>query len=76
MTQYSTVARFEEDIALGIEESWSVVLDFDSPQGAMCDACDARARFLSPDAPWDRFIPGYEFDLYEGSKASAHITVL
>lgn len=73
-TSYSTVAKFAEDADMWPREGWSIVLDF--PTGsARARSFQATARFLMPDAPWGRLKTGCVFELYEGSKLTAIVTV-
>lgn len=73
-TSYATVAKFAEDADMWPKEGWSVVLDF--PTGsAQARSFEATARFLMPDAPWGRLKAGCVFELYEGSKLTATVTV-
>jgi hypothetical protein len=71
---YTTAAKFPEDEATWPKEGWSVVLQFD-PQGVYGSGA-ATARFLSPDGPYERFKPGCEFEMCEGNRVSAKVTVL
>ncbi len=74
---YSTVAKFEEDAAHWPEKGWSVVLEFPAPPDVShAESYKASARFLVPNAPWERLKTGCVFDLYEGFKRTANITVL
>lgn len=74
-TTYATAAKFAEDAEAWPSEGWSVVLDF-SPGAAQVRAFEAKARFLMPGAPWSRLKPGCVFELYEGSRRTATVTVL
>jgi hypothetical protein len=72
---YSTVAKFAEDAEQWPREAWSIVLEF-SPAGTSSDGRRvARARFLSDTAPTERLRSGRTFELYEGSKKTATVTV-
>lgn len=73
-TSYTTVAKFTEDANRWPNEGWSVTLDF--PHGsAQVRSFDATARFLMPNAPWGRLKQGCVFELYEGYKMAATVTV-
>jgi len=72
---YSTLARFSADTEWPNGDTWSVVLEFDTAESQHSEFY-ARARFLSPVAPMDRLGAGESFDLYEGRKVTAHVTVL
>jgi hypothetical protein len=72
---YATVAKFVEDADAWPSKGWSVVLDF-SPGSAQDRSFAATARFLVPNAPWDRLKAGCVFELYEGTKRTATVTVL
>lgn len=73
--RYITVAKFLEDGDEWNKEAWSVVLEF-LPGTALSSTFRATARFLMPDAPWERMIEGCTFEMYEGVKRSAIVTVL
>lgn len=70
---YTTVAKFCEDAEGWPHEGWSVVLEF---AGADERSDKAKARFLMPNAPWERLKRGCVFELYEGSERTAVVTVL
>lgn len=72
--QYITVARFAEDGASWPSNSWSVVLQIRGDVRA--EPCQAEARFLSPDAPEERFRSGARFELLEGNRVTATVDVL
>jgi hypothetical protein len=73
--RYITVAKFPEDGASWPVDAWSVVLEF--PAGtAQQDMFEAKARFLLEDAPWERLSAGREFELYEGRRLAAKVSVL
>jgi hypothetical protein len=74
-TSYATVAKFAEDAETWPSEGWSVVLDF-PPTSAEARSFEAAARFLMPNAPWSRLKTGCVFELYEGNKRTATVTVL
>ena len=73
---YITVAKFAEDADHWPAECWSVVLDFPSPEIAHAPSFEATARFLMPTAPWERLKTGRTFELYEGFKKTATVTVV
>lgn len=68
---YSTVAKFPEDKAWP-SDAWSIVLEI--PVSG--NSSEIFARFLMPNAPWNRLKPGCKFELYEGFKLTAKVTVL
>jgi hypothetical protein len=73
--QYSTVARFDEEIEKWPKEAWSVVANFlGAPDETSC--VEAELRFLSPDAPAYLLDPGSKFELYEGRHLVARGEVL
>lgn len=74
-TSYATVAKFAEDAETWPSVGWSVVLDFPTMR-AQARSFEATARFLMPDAPWSRLKAGCVFELYEGDKPTATVTVL
>ena len=71
--QYATVSRFQEDADSWLQEAWSIVLEFDEPQG---NPSIARARFLVDPAPTERLKPGCAFELYEGKKCVATVEII
>lgn len=74
-SSYATAAKFAEDADTWPSEAWSVVLDF--PLGAaQARSFEATARFLMPNAPSARLRTGCVFELVEGAKLAAIITVL
>lgn len=74
-TTYATVAKFAEDAETWPKEGWSVVLEF-RPVGARSRSFEATARFLVPNAPWERLKPRCVFELYEGFRKTATVRVL
>ena len=74
--RYSTVSRFQEDIAAWLQEAWSIVLEFDDPPVAQGNPSMARARFLAEQAPVDRLQPGRTLELYEGKKKVARVEIV
>lgn len=73
---YSTVAKFSEDAGNWPDSAWSIVLDFPSPEVAHAETFKATARFLVLNAPWERLKSGCVFELYEGARRTATVTVL
>ena len=71
---YVTVAKFSEDADGWPNEGWSVALEF-YPGAAHARTFEATARFLVPNAPWGRLKPGCIFELYEGNKLTAKVSV-
>lgn len=74
--RYSTVAKFDEDVAHWPHEAWSIVLEFDPALAAQGGAHEAMAHFLMPSGPRQRLKSGCTFELYEGLKRTAVVTVL
>jgi hypothetical protein len=72
---YSTVAKFPDDHDWP-ENSWSIVLEFESPEIAHAKSFEATARFLMPNGPHERLKPGCVFEMYEGVRQTATVTVL
>lgn len=73
---YSTVAKFPEDTDWPAI-AWSVVMEFHTSKNhPLGDSLEATARFLVPEAPWDRLKKGCVFELYEGFKKTATVIVL
>jgi hypothetical protein len=73
---YSTVAKFSEDAAHWPDTAWSIVLDFPAPEVPHFKTFECMARFLVPSAPWEKLKTGCLFELYEGFKKTADVTVL
>jgi hypothetical protein len=74
--RYSTVAKFEEDGPNWPREAWSIVLEFDPTLAVQAGSHEAMVRFLMPSGPSERFKNGRTFELYEGAKRTAVVTVL
>jgi hypothetical protein len=74
--KYATVSRFTEDADAGLQEAWSIVLEFDEPPSVQGNLSLARARFLVEQAPADRLKPGHAFELYEGKKKVARVSII
>lgn len=74
-TSYATVAKFAEDAEAWPTEGWSIVLEF-LPENARVRSFEATARFLMPSAPWERLKTGCIFELYEGVRKTATVTVI
>ena len=74
--RYATISRFAEDASAWLQETWSLVLEFDEPPSAQGNPSMARARFLAEKAPVDRLQPGYAFELYEGNKKVAMVHII
>jgi hypothetical protein len=72
--QYVTAARFAEDGDAWGANAWSIVLQIRGDVSAQ--PCRADARFLSPEAPQDRFRPGVRFELLEGNQVTAIVEVI
>lgn len=68
--QYVTVARFEDSAGDWSTDAWSVVLSFKgSPE-------EAHVSFLAPEAPPHLLKSGVVFELYEGRKKVAEVSVV
>jgi hypothetical protein len=67
--QYITVARFVDPAADWSADAWSVVLSF------VGSAEDADVHFLAPEAPHHLLRPGVAFDLYEGRRKVAEVSI-
>lgn len=75
--QYITISRFkEESDDKWFTNTWSIVLAFDNPPDSQGYTCFGKARFLVDNAPSDKLREGCNFDLYEGFKKVAEVTVL
>jgi len=68
--QYVTVARFQDPAGDWSSDGWSVVLRFSG------DRQHAEVGFLVPEAPEHLLRERIEFELYEGAKKVAEVTVL
>ena len=73
--EYITVSRFEEDKNWKLE-AWSIVLEFEIPPFEQGNPSIGKAGFLVEDAPFHRLQEGVKFELYEGAKKAAVVTVL
>jgi len=73
--QYVSVAKFAEDAESWPQEAWSVVIDLLQSDSAPRSAT-GTARFLMPDAPQTRLQSGCTFEMFEGARRSAIVTVL
>lgn len=74
--RYSTVAKFEEDEGTWEKEAWSVVLEFTESPAKQGNPSRGKARFLVENAPEDRLVSGKVFEMYEGTKKVAEVTIL
>ncbi|MFC5767752.1 hypothetical protein [Thauera sinica] len=72
---YITAAKFMEDAEAWQREGWSIALAF-QPEDAKKRNFAATARFLVSDAPWGRLKKVGTFELYEGNRKTATVTVL
>ncbi len=73
--QYVSVAKFPEDAESWPHEAWSVVINLLQPDSSPRNAT-GTARFLVPGAPQKRLQPGRTFEMFEGARRSATVTVL
>jgi hypothetical protein len=71
---YSTIAKFEQDTDW-LNTAWSIVLRFDPPKSGS-DHTKGRAKFLAENGPHERLKKGCVFEMYEGNKKSAVVTVI
>lgn len=71
---YSALGRFPEQLATFRHEAWTVVLHFSEPPRAG-ELSEADTEFLSPDAPQELLKPGQTFELCEGTRAVARVTL-
>lgn len=74
--RYSTVAKFEEDEGTWEKEAWSVVLEFTEAPAKQGNPSRGKARFLVENGPEGRFVSGKVFEMYEGTKKVAEVTIL
>ncbi len=74
--RYSTAAKFEEDEETWEKEAWSIVLEFTEPPAKQGNPSRGKARFLVENAPEDRLVSGKIFEMYEGMKKVAEVTIL
>jgi len=68
--QYITVAQFKEPAGDWSTDAWSVVVRFHGSREA------ADVSFLAPEAPPDLLKPGVVFELYEGRRKVADVSLL
>ena len=68
--QYITVARFEHPAGDWSTDAWSVVVSFEGSRE------EVHVSFLAPEAPSHLLGSGAVFELYEGRKKVAEVTVL
>jgi hypothetical protein len=68
--QYVTVARFDDPAGDWSTDAWSVVLSFRGSSE------EALVSFLAPEAPSGLLRPGVVFELFEGHRKVADVTVL
>lgn len=71
--KYITVAKFDEN---WMEDAWSVVLEFESPPSVQGNPSVGCARFLMPNAPYEKLESGIRFELYEGATLTARVEVV
>lgn len=71
--QYITVAKFDEN---WMEEAWSIILEFEKSPNMQGNPSVGYAKFLMSNAPIDKFVSGFNFELYEGNNLTAKVTVL
>lgn len=74
--RYSTVSRFIEDEDWPDGDVWSVFIEFDRPPSDENNPSPGWVEFLSPEAPHGRLRPGRSFDLYEGPRRVASVSLL
>jgi hypothetical protein len=68
--RYITVARFEDPAGDWSTDAWSIVLSFEGSRE------EPRVSFLAPEAPSHLLRSGVVFELYEGHKKVAEVSVL
>ncbi len=73
---YTTIAKFDEDGPSWPRRAWSIQLEFPDNELLTTPSVVANARFLMPNGPWERLVPGRKFELYEGTTRTATVTVL
>ncbi|WP_344764233.1 hypothetical protein [Actimicrobium antarcticum] len=66
-------SKISEDAENWPDTAWRVMLDFSSPATAHAASFDATARFLAPDAAWERLKSGCVFELYGGFNKTASV---
>lgn len=74
--RYSTIAKFDQDLEDWPNIAWSVLLDLVEQSEKSGKAVRAKAQFIVPGAPWGRLVKDCRFELYEGNKIKATVTVL
>ncbi len=73
--QYVSVAKFPEDAESWPREAWSIVIHLSQQDSAPRNAT-GTARFLMPNAPQARLQSGRTFEMFEGARRAATVTVL
>ncbi|WP_068089096.1 hypothetical protein [Polycladidibacter stylochi] len=73
--KYITPAHFLNPDDKWPDEAWSVVLEFHKQEGAF-NYHRGTARFLVQNAPSDWLKSGSIFEMFEGKKKTAKVTVL
>jgi len=68
---YTAVARFRDSQSGELTCDWSLVTRFEEEPRYGHDTV-VRISFLAPDAPVELLVPGFQFDLLEGSRVVAH----
>jgi len=72
--QYSTVAKFAEDVNWP-EGAWSVVLEFETSPATQGNPSRGLVHFLMFEAPHNRLRTGAHFALYAGSAKVADVEI-
>lgn len=73
--RYVTLCAFPESPFIG-GESWSMVLDFPELPSAHREWIEAKASFLSLEAPWEKLQPQSHFEMFEGRLKTAWVEVV
>jgi hypothetical protein len=74
--EYSTIAKFKDEGVDWPKIAWSMILYFDTPPSIQGENSIGLAKFLTSDAPKEKLKSGTEFELYEGYKKVALVSVI
>jgi hypothetical protein len=73
--RYMTIAKFPSDSTDWPNGAWTVVLDFDRPPSELGNPSIGTARFLMDTAPEAELRSGATFELYEGLRKVAIVSL-
>jgi hypothetical protein len=70
IAKYATVSRFKDPVSQKQISDWSMVVHFEE-QPRHDQPSIVHVSFLSPEAPVELLVPGFAFELLEGSRVVA-----